>query len=457
MKRIASGIGLWLVLMAGADAAGIDCAAARTVVDSTICARPELRLMDRDVAGLYRQLQREPTVDGVALRQAQRRWLTQRDACGAEADCLLQRHVERSAALDLQLHVARAYQPDGVDRAAMRQLRDAVAAAMARDEEFPLETALAAFALPPERVTRFHNVRPPDAPEDADARFPSERPAGVTPDEWRVLRASQVEGGGESGNAGYELIDLDGDGDRDLLIDSYQGGTGLWSYAIALERRGGRFVAPARARPAAGEAGDESLYAINGRGGNQQATWVRLQGRVYTALRDSVYGSDRLYLLRPLRTLALVPRLTVDYRYHFTVPRQQRPEAGQPPYLLDEQRLAALNQAVADPDAFHAGPPADGPLCPIPPGTPEENQADWYGFGPGHYSFEVIADLPVWLDGACHVGQLIDWFGQYDRTHGLSAQLQIKKPGSPGQETLYELSARRSAIRVGAELAVYPP
>ncbi|MFV9490588.1 hypothetical protein ACNUIZ_33705 [Pseudomonas aeruginosa] len=32
---------------------------------------------------------------------------------------------------------------------------------------------------------------------------------------------------------------------------------------------------------------------------------------------------------------------------------------------------------------------------------------------------EIVANLAVWLGGECHVGQMIDWFGSYDRTSGL--------------------------------------
>ncbi|MDC3805912.1 hypothetical protein KGZ04_24835, partial [Pseudomonas aeruginosa] len=29
---------------------------------------------------------------------------------------------------------------------------------------------------------------------------------------------------------------------------------------------------------------------------------------------------------------------------------------------------------------------------------------------------EIVANLAVWLGGECQVGQMIDWFGSYDRT-----------------------------------------
>ncbi len=38
----------------------------------------------------------------------------------------------------------------------------------------------------------------------------------------------------ENGKVSFTLIDLDGDGKRDLIIDSYVGGTGLFSYTGVL-------------------------------------------------------------------------------------------------------------------------------------------------------------------------------------------------------------------------------
>lgn len=47
---------------------------------------------------------------------------------------------------------------------------------------------------------------------------------------------------------------------------------------------------------------------------------------------------------------------------------------------------------------------------------------------------EIVANLAVWLGGECQVGQMIDWFGSYDRTSGLSARLLLRKPANEGSE-----------------------
>lgn len=60
----------------------------------------------------------------------------------------------------------------------------------------------------------------------------------------------------------------------------------------------------------------------------------------------------------------------------------------------------------------------------------------------GHYSMEIVANLAVWLGGECQVGQMIDWFGSYDRTSGLSARLLLRKPANEGSERDFQVSAK---------------
>lgn len=121
------------------------------------------------------------------------------------------------------------------------------------------------------------------------AHFPTKRPPGVTSDEWRALLASGIDGGGENGSASYTLMDINGDGQRDLIIDTYSGGTGLFSYVGALRREGGKF-------------------------------------------------------------------------------------AG-----------------------------ADG-LCPVPDTVKGDDRGVYYSYGPGHYTFEIVADMPVWVGASATSG-----------------------------------------------------
>lgn len=91
---------LWMVLAVVpglAQAAGIDCAKAKTAVEKTICADPKLREADAAVAEAFAEaLAASP--DAAAVRADQRAWLSVRNAC-PDAVCLGQRLAERRAAL----------------------------------------------------------------------------------------------------------------------------------------------------------------------------------------------------------------------------------------------------------------------------------------------------------------------------------------------------------------------
>ncbi len=86
-----------LLVPAMAWAAGIDCAKAKTAVEKSICADPQLREADAAVAEAFAEaLAASP--DGAAVRAGQRAWLEIRNAC-PDAACLGQRLAERRAAL----------------------------------------------------------------------------------------------------------------------------------------------------------------------------------------------------------------------------------------------------------------------------------------------------------------------------------------------------------------------
>lgn len=63
-----------------------------------------------------------------------------------------------------------------------------------------------------------------------------------------------------------------------------------------------------------------------------------------------------------------MPKLTVHYRYHLSVPIEQHDEGKKGATVLDGTLHAALEQAlrnVSDSTARDAG--SDTPLCPVPP------------------------------------------------------------------------------------------
>lgn len=342
------------------------------------------------------------------------------------------------------------------DMAALAALRQAVEAARRSDPALPFETVVKRLAFKPASASFANEPDPDNAFEPA--RFPRKRPHGVSAAEWRALLASHIDGGGENGMANYTLLDLNGDGRRDLVIDSYTGGTGLFQTISVLRQQGNRFVIPG-AGPAAGLAlssdgmDASSLYTVNGRGGNQSGAFIRLRGQVYAAYRDSQYGVDNIYLLRPWRRSGQVPRLTIRYRYQLSVPIIQDRYERAPMRLTPELHQAletAARQAALRADA---APPATAmPICPIAADADEETRATSTGYGPGHYSFETVADVAVHVGSQCYIGQLKDWFGGYDGKHGLMAQLCIRKPENVdlAEEECYTVQGPRSVVAIEA-------
>lgn len=391
-----------------AGAAGIRCDQARLPAEVAVCGDTELLRLDAQLAALYSGTSRLPGPQRADMAAAQKQWQRSKDACAADKSCLVDRYTRRISELHEGLSAYLAYKPDAVDQAALAELRQATEHQLKTHGEMGLKQALDAVSIR-KGLTSFSNARDENAVEEP-AHFPALRPHGVTADEWRALRRSHIEAGGENGSASYTLLDMDGDGQRDLIMESYEGGTGLWSYTSVLRRQGARFVSPklAAASGQSGETVDEPLYSVNGRGANQQVHWVMLQNRVYAAYVDSHYGEDAVALLRPLQINRMVPTLTVRYRYALSVPRKQaRDDKTQ---WLDLETVAAVNQGLAWLQDRPAGA-GDTPLCPVPD---DATDADLYSsFGPGHYTFEVVGDFPVWFGSECRLGRLVDWFGGY--------------------------------------------
>lgn len=86
--------------------ASFDCAAARSYGETAVCADATLAAKDRDLAEAWRELS-ERGLLGAEVRQAQRRWRSERDACATPA-CVGSAYDQRLKALR-----AIALQPDG--------------------------------------------------------------------------------------------------------------------------------------------------------------------------------------------------------------------------------------------------------------------------------------------------------------------------------------------------------
>lgn len=355
--------------------------------------------------------------------------------------------------------------PDPADMAALGDLRQAVDAARRTHPDLPLETALAGLAIKSGTTWFGNELGAPGAA--AMTRFPQARPEGVSAAEWRALLASRIDGAGENGRVGYLLIDLDGDGLRDLAIESDLDLDGAGHIVHVLRQADGRFGKPAPVSPGAAMPNlPSALYALFERGANQSADWIRLRGRVYAAFRDSRYGADRVYLLRPWQDHGQLPRLSISYRYQLSVPALQKPGAA-PAARLAPARQRALDAAAklaairaaelsADPPVNRPATPPT-PICPVAADADEDVRQASTGYGPAPYTTEAVADVPVRIGGQCYIGQLRNWFGAYTPKMGLAADLCIRKPEEPGPspEACYRVQGRRSVSAVSAGMAPF--
>lgn len=425
-------------------ATGMDCTKASTPVEKTVCADPELYRLDTHMGWLYRGLANANPKTRPELKTAQRLWLSTRDQCAEDKSCLSLRYTERLAALKTQWTETVAYTPDEVDRQVSEDLRRTIERKRRVNAEFPLERTLEELAIKA-GTTSFSNVSEDDNAL-GEAHFPTTIPKGVTKDEWKALTASQVEGAGEFGNTSYSLMDLDGDGARDLVVSTYSGGTGLFTFVETFRRTGAVFVRTARELEPELNA-ESALFSINGRGANQSAYWIKVRDRVYAAYSVSYYGVDHLYLLNPLKKTGEVPTLTVNYRYKLSIPKTQKDETKGTRTTLDATLHKALTQALTKVSNTEANDVGDqSPSCPLPPTGKDSD--DYYGFGPGHYSSEIVGDMPVMIGKQCYLGRMVDWFGSYSAEHGLGAQLMVRNPQSDDEERSYQINGRRSAIDV---------
>jgi len=40
----------------------------------------------------------------------------------------------------------------------------------------------------------------------------------------------------------------------------------------------------------------------------------------------------------------------------------------------------------------------------------------YLSYGSGHYTFEIVRDMSIWIDKTYHMSRLINWFGSYSKT-----------------------------------------
>jgi hypothetical protein len=73
-------------------------------------------------------------------------------------------------------------------------------------------------------------------------------------------------------------------------------------------------------------------------------------------------------------------------------------------------------------------------------------------YGPGHYAYEIVGDMPVHVGGTCYIGRLIDWFGLYGKD-GLMAQLSMRLPANDtDREQTFSVNGVRIVTSVAASI-----
>ena len=136
------------------------------------------------------------------------------------------------------------------------------------------------------------------------------------------------------------------------------------------------------------------------------STWERFMHRHRAPIRRPRRRCAVVNLyLRPSRTAYLSHCLA--WRYRHTPGRSVHARQPGKRFTHKPGRDSA-KRAVADPGLRRYRPGA----------APAFGSQDVPGRALGHYNMEIVANLAVWLGGECHVGQMIDWFGSYDRTAG---------------------------------------
>lgn len=443
-----------------AVAAGLDCGRAASPTESTICSTADLQRQDAQLAIIFGRLMRAAPTQSDATRAEQLRWLKTRDQCDADRGCLSQRYSDRIGALQKQLHMAIAYVPDAVDQQALEDLKRAVDEKLKTEPEYPLDRALDQFSLKG-GVTSF------DGETDDDGRsvsLPGKRPPGVTEDEWRAIKASGPLAEDTAIDVNCTLLNVEGETHRVLVATLLDGGNGVYSFSTAWVRRGDRYVRVFSERTGGRaldkeETMDGLLLSFNGKGANQTARWVRLRNRVYVAYIDGEFGADNVYLVRPLTIVDKAPKLIVRYRYSLSVPRTQKREDPPKTVVLDSQLHLALSAAVKPFSVpvwsnglttAEASGEARKPLCPIPAGVRGDERDEFYSWGAGGYTEEVVGDTSVWIRGKCYLARIVDWFGHYSPGTGLNARISIRQPIGDDPEQSFDVQGKRVATRTEA-------
>ena len=266
--------------------------------------------------------------------------------------------------------------------------------------------------------------------------------ADISDDEWQAFVATAPVVESENGRVNYRLIDLDGDGRRDLIIDTYSGGTGLFSYTGVMRRSGNLF------RSDKADKNGEFLvpgefYSEMGRGANQGSAWVEIAGQVYALWFEGAYGKDTFWLLRPFITPTYLPTLAVRYSYSMTLVENapELSESEKKALITSASALWQFNEEYAPPET----------VCPVPPGTPADQVANFSTGMVGHYTVEKVAVFPVWIKGECRIVTAFGQFGYHSKADGVTLTLGITSVNPEQQDIAnYTLRGKRKVEAISS-------
>ncbi|MFI8573324.1 hypothetical protein ACIGEO_17625 [Stenotrophomonas bentonitica] len=328
-------------------------------------------------------------------------------------------------------------------------------AAVAADDPAPIDTVLARYRDETGVDLQIPVAGDSDAPLSALVRPPT-----VTPADWaavtRYLRETDARHTVpvEMGELSLSLLDLDGDGKRDLVQSAYSGGTGLYTQVEILRRDPQRgFVVPDSLDPQRPWA--QGQYGISGRGSDQGLYWLRIDGVSYIAYRDGDYYGDTLLLNRPLsvdpRERSPAVQLQVRYgREHWLADPVMHVDGE--PLDADAAAIAADRRLLKHIDQLLAALSIDGEgvahfgdeqgRCPMPAGADPDETGAWPWRGAGSYTFDTAADTVIRSGGQCYSASLIALRSSYAGDHALCCQLWLYR--GPGQQAAtLDLRSRR--------------
>ena len=367
---------------------------------------------------------------------------------------------------------------DEVDNAAIEDLRALVAAECKTHPECPLDDLFSRLQQP---VVAGMSV----LMDNDTGYFPEAPPEGVTSDEWRASQNFSIDK--EDPPITLSLLDLDGDGQRDLIISSgwdseFVSFVSTW----ALRRKGDTFDA---ITPFHGDVW-HALFTTGDTGST--AYWIRLRGRIYAVKCWNEHGSDSIYLRRPFVSNGEMPMLVVRYHYQLSVPIEEIKKEGD---QLDElKKETALNDKKLS-EALTAALQSMGdkvpdltvpktPFCPIPASVKGDDRKRYYtyhsaeevdelstgDFNTSSPEEDAVGDLSVQLGNKCYIGRLYDNNGIYfasgfgaggsvvPRLYGndgiylgnglVDAMLVIHTPGKKDGGDYFKVNGIRKAVSV---------